>query len=335
MKNYEVYNALTRFGNLANYGFTQYDVNALVKFLQRDMNAPCSRNNMALYGFSADQIARLDSLVKLVTQRIDVSTDEALQKHLAKLQGRTTKTNVRNFNQERNITMYGWIHDVPYEPWKLLNGLKGEGLVCEILKMSKDWYEVKCPQVIVVRRGESMTAKDVGTILGAEKETKKMILRLKADFVEVLPCYYFYQATSVPTTVDSYLCLLRSGDRYYVTYDKLKENGKLTASRADTTIGFTYGDDKLSESLYKYAVLSCLMREPGEGPKNALEELKALKYEGTTSEERMQELVNLVQGEEWKQSGALAGVINIKFIPAGQTSDSFDFGDFGGFGDGF
>lgn len=327
MKNYEVYNALCRFPNLGTYGFTQNDVNALIGFLRVNMNAPCSTSNMALYGFNAEQINRLNSLVKLVTQRIDVSTDEALQKHLAKLQGRTTKTNVRNFNQDRNVTMYGKIHDIPHEPWKLLNGLKGDGLVCEILKQGSGWMEVKAPQVLVVRRGEPMTVKDVGSIIGAEKETKKIILRLKADFVEVLPCYYFYQATSVPTTVDSYLCLLRSGDRYYVTYDKLKENGKLTASRADTTIGFVYGEDRLSESLYKYAVLSCLMREPGEGPKAALEELKAYKFEGKDAESRMQELVNLVQGDEWKESGALSGVINIKFIPAGQTSDSFGFGD--------
>lgn len=332
MKNYEVYNCLCGFKNLGTYGFTQNDVNALINFLQVDMNAQCSRQNMMRYGFNAEQIQRQETLVKLVTQRIDVSTDEALQKHLAKLQGRTTKTNVRNFTQEREVAMYGRIHDVPYAPWKLLNGLNGEGLVCEIIKQGSDDIIVRCPQVLVVRRGEPTAVKGVGELIGSEN--KKITVKLKKEFVEIIPCYYFYQATSVPTTIDSYLCLLRSGDKYYVAYDKLKENGKLTASKADTTIGFVYGDDKLSESLYKYAVISCLMREPGEGPKKALEEIKAFKFEGTDAQSRMQELTDLVQGKEWQKMGALAGVINIKFVPAGQRAGDWgDWGDSDGGGD--
>ena len=39
MKNYEVYNCLCGFKNLGTYGFTQNDVNALINFLQVDMNA--------------------------------------------------------------------------------------------------------------------------------------------------------------------------------------------------------------------------------------------------------------------------------------------------------
>ena len=326
MKNYEVYNALCSFRNLGTYGFTQHDVNALRNFLQVDMNAQCSKNNMALYGFTADQIGRLYKLVQLVTNRIDISTDEALQKHLEKLSGRTTKTNVRNFMQEREIPMWGRIHDIPYQPWHLLNGLDGKGLACEIIKRGTNDIIVRAPQVLVVRRGEPTSIKGVGELLGSED--KKVLIRLQNEFVDVIPCYYFYQATSIPTTIDAYLCLLRSGDRYYVTYDKVKDNGKITSSRADTMIGYAYGDDKLSENLYKFTLMSVLMREPGEGPKNALDELRAYKYETGTSEERMQELVSLVKSDEWKKSRALGGVINIKFCPAGQSASSF-----GGWGD--
>ena len=326
MKNYEVYSALCRFKNLGMYGFTQADVNALQKFLQVDMNAQCSRQNMARYGFNAEQIKRQEMLVKLVTQRIEVSSDEALQKHLAKLQGRTTKTNVRNFTQEREVTMYGRLHDIPHAPWQLLNGK-----TVQILKSGADEYTVLAPQVVVVRRGEPLAVKGVGELIRA-CENSKMEMKIKADYLDLIPCYCYYQATNIPTTIDAYLCLLRTGDRYYVSYEKVKDSGKISASRADTTIGFAYGDDKLSESLYKYALLSALMREPGEGPKAALEELKAYKFQGEDSQSRLSELETLVNSEEWKKSGALAGVINIKFIPAGQTADSFGgFGDWGNF----
>ena len=324
MKNFEVYNYLCRYRNLGTYGFTQADVNALTKFLKVDMNAQCSQNNMALYGFNAEQIKRLQTLVKLVTQRIEVSSDEDLQKHLAKLQGRTTKTNVRNFTQEREVVMYGKLHDIEYAPWQLLNGK-----TVQILKRGTDEYTVLAPQVLVVRRGEPLAVKGVGELLRAENH--KIEMKIKAEFLETIPCYCFYQATNIPTTVTAYLCLLRTGDRYYVTYDRVKDNGKLSASRADTTIGFVYGDDKLSESLYKYALLSVLMREPGEGPKAALDELKAYQFQGEDTQSRMSELEALVNSDAWKDSGALAGVINLKFIPAGQTADSF--GDFGGWED--
>ena len=223
--------------------------------------------------------------------------------------------------QEKEVPMYGRIHDIPYAPWKLLNGMDGNGLTCEIVKQGKSDVIVRCPQVLVVRRGEPTKIKNVGELVSAED--KKITLRLERNYVDVLPCYYFYQATSIPTTVNAYLCLLRSGDKYYVTYDKVKENGKLTGSKADATIGFVYGDGKLSESLYKYALMSVLMREPGEGPKQALDELRAYEYTTEDSAGHMQELQELVKSESWKEWRALAGVINIKFIAAGQSASSF------------
>lgn len=315
MKKFEVLDYLNSAGNLGTYGFTNADVNAFRSYLETEpTNRPSSKKDMLEYGFNAHQIHRLELLQKVVLQQIDLSDDELIRKHLAKLNNNSVsgKSNVKNFNTDTFVQQKGIISGIEYKRWQLLNGKGGKGLPCKIIKVGKETTEVEIPQVIAVQRGESFKVKGVGEILKAEN--KVMTLRLENKYVKPIKCYRYYLASSVPTKTSRYCVMMKTGEKYYVTFDEVTK-GKISGTQARTTIGFSYGDN-IAPYLYRYALLSALLRSKSPTAKEGVAELKVLKFTGNSTDD-LETIRTLVTSKEWQKKGVMNSILQLNYQAPG------------------
>ncbi len=233
MKCYEIAGALEGL-NPTSIGYTMQDATVLAKILRAYPYETCNRNLFMNVGCTRMEADRLWGLVRVLNGSVSVDDLKALCKQL-KRTGFGFHILPKGFAVDRNVPVWGKIHDVPVKAWSALNETYGS-----IQSVSGSSVVIKVPAKVMIPRGGNLRENGVGGFISSGGGVQ--VVELEQQFVEVYYPKRFYVSTSAvpPDGVDR-LCsiVFRSGDCVYLDCVECQKF-KLSSSEAGQTVGFCF-----------------------------------------------------------------------------------------------